>query len=77
MILRNCISGTYDRAALRKLLGPIAWQGTTTVETRHEEEEAIRQLVSEAEEALDACVDAYAVEIKGGKVISIMTVGAV
>ena len=66
----RAISGEFDRAALNKLLWPIAWSGTASSETRQAYEDALRELVAEAREALAQDRDAVAVEIKDGAVVA-------
>jgi len=64
------ISGEYDRDSLNKLLWPIAWSGTASTETRRAYEDALRELVDEAREALAQDPDAVAVEIRDGAVVA-------
>jgi hypothetical protein len=70
MTMIRDITGEYDRAALDRLLWPVAWSGTVDAETRAAEESALSDLVDEAREALASDPDAVAVRIEAGAVVS-------
>ena len=67
-MVRDTITGTYDRSLLAALRLPIAWSGTMGEAARTAEEKALADLVAEALSALDTSPDAAAVEIVNGHV---------
>jgi hypothetical protein len=69
-VIRATITGEYSRAALNRLLLPIAWSGTTSAETRAAEESGLAELVEEALVAIDSDPDAVAVQIADGVVVA-------
>ena len=60
------LTGIYDRADIRRLRWPVA----STGEWRRELEAQLRAIADEADEALDGCPDAVAVELLNGTVIA-------
>ena len=72
-MIRDKISGTFDREELGKLSWPIAWSGTTPESDRREEEVALSSLIREGLEAIDACPVGVAVEIENGQITAVVT----
>jgi hypothetical protein len=70
MTLRSSIAGTYTLEGLRSLSRPIAWSAHVDPAIRKEQEEALAELVEEADQALnDSC---EAVEIEAGQIVGIV-----
>jgi hypothetical protein len=69
-LIRDTITGSYDRAALDRLGESVNWDSLSP-DQRRQEEEALNQLVVEARQTLDMDFDAIAVEIEGGEIVGI------
>lgn len=65
--------GVYDQRKLDQLKRPISWSNDTDMSDRVDRENALAELVAEAEDALDATPKATGVEIAVGRVVRAVT----
>lgn len=74
MALRRSISGTFDHQTIEELTYPVAWQAWISPAERAEQEGDRRALYDEARACLWGDLDAVAVVIVDGEVVSVVAV---